>query len=207
MTDSDPSTQEWLRRFQAGDGRAAQRLWEKFFDRLVRVAHRHLHRRYRTTVDAEDVAFSAFHTFCHGVKHGRYPQLGNRDDLWRFLVTITLRKVMHVMRDQNRIKRGGTLRNAASEDDADDEQAAVNEQVGHEPSPEFAAQMAEGYDRLIRQLGDEELVQLALWKLEGFTNDEIAAKWGRALRTVERKLQLIRKIWSARPPASAETAE
>ena len=201
MTNSDSSTRRWLRCFQAGDSRAAQRLWEKFFDRLVRLANRHLHSRYRRAVDAEDVALSAFQAFCHGVAQGRYPQLEDPDDLWRFLVTITLNKVVRAMRDQNRIKRGGRMRAVADEGNAEGEQAAVNELVGREPSPAFAAQVAEECDRLLHQLGDEELVQLALWKLEGFTNDEIAAKWGRALRTVERKLQLIRKIWNAHLPA------
>ena len=207
MTDSDPSTRKWIRRFQAGDSRAAQRLWDKFFDPLVRLAHRHLHRRYRGAVDAEDVALSAFHTFCHGARHGRYPQLEDRNDLWRLLVTITLRKVMHVARDQDRIKRVGVQRAVADDGDAENERAAVNDLIGHEPSPEFAAQMADEYDRLMRQLGDDELAHLAMWKLEGFTNDEIAAKWGRALRTVERRLQLIRKIWSNELPASAETSD
>ena len=44
-------------------------------------------------------------------------------------------------------------------------------------------------------LGDNELVQLATWKMEGFSNEEIAKKVNRTTRTVERKLQLIRKIW------------
>ena len=201
MTHNDSSTRNWLRRFQTGDSLAAQRLWEKFFQRLVQLAHRHLHRRYQRTVDAEDVALSAFHSFCHGVEHGRYPELTDPNDLWRLLVTITLRKVVHVMRDQNRQKRGGSQEHAGDREweTSDEAQAAIEQVVGHEPSPEFAAQLAEQCDRLIRQLDSDELVQLAVWKLEGYTNDEIAATWGRTVRTVERKLQLIRKIWDREP--------
>jgi DNA-directed RNA polymerase specialized sigma24 family protein len=98
--------------------------------------------------------------------------------------------------------------------DLDDGQRSLDAELAspvpgrRQPSrPAALGEVAEEYERLMRQLGDAELVQLAMWKLEGFTNDEIAAKWGRALRTVERKLQLIRKIWSNELPASAGTAE
>ena len=199
MTYNDSSTCNWLRRFQTGDSLAAQRLWEKFFERLVHLAHRHLHSRYRRTVDAEDVALSAFHSFCQGVEQGRYPELTDPHSLWRLLVTITLRKVVHVMRDQNRQKRGGSQQAVEEWEASDEAQAAVEKVVGREPSPEFAAQLAEECDRLMQRLDSEELVQLAVWKLDGYTNDEIAIKWGRAVRTVERKLQLIRKIWDREP--------
>jgi DNA-directed RNA polymerase specialized sigma24 family protein len=162
MTHSDSSTRSWLRRLQAGDSLAAQRLWEKFYHRLVHLARRNLHRRYRGMVDSEDVALSAFHCFCHGVERGRYPQLLDPNDLWRLLVTITLRKIVHVMRDQDRIKRGGGLRAAADWGDADDEQAAIDGLVGREPTPEFAAQVAEQCECLMQRLGNDELVQLAL---------------------------------------------
>ena len=46
--------------------------------------------------------------------------------------------------------------------------------MSREPSPEFAVEVAEQYEQMMMLLGDEELVQLAKWKLEGFTNEEIA---------------------------------
>lgn len=55
---------------------------------------------------------------------------------------------------------------------------------------------AEEYERLLDVLGDEQLRQIAIWKMEGFTNAEIAEKCGRVIPTVERKLQRIRGIWS-----------
>ena len=67
--------------------------------------------------------------------------------------------------------------------------------MSREPSPEFAFEVAEQYQEMMLSLEDEELVQLATWKMEGFSNVEIAKKVGCATRTVDRKLQLIRKIW------------
>ena len=67
--------------------------------------------------------------------------------------------------------------------------------LGREPTPEDAAQFAEDYERLLARLGDETLRTIALSKLEGHTNEEIAAELGTSPRTVDRKLNLIRKIW------------
>jgi hypothetical protein len=44
-------------------------------------------------------------------------------------------------------------------------------------------------------LNDPGLRQIALWKLEGDTNAEIARKLECTLRTVERKLERIRIYW------------
>jgi DNA-directed RNA polymerase specialized sigma24 family protein len=68
--------------------------------------------------------------------------------------------------------------------------------VGEEPTPEFAVQVAEQYQRLLDSLGEESLRKVAVWKMEGFTADEIAEKLGCSLRTVARKLDAIRVIWS-----------
>ena len=69
--------------------------------------------------------------------------------------------------------------------------------VGREPTPAFAAELAEEFQRLLDSLGDETLRRLAVLKMQGYTNEEIAAKLGCALRSVERKLHGIRTIWSS----------
>lgn len=195
MTISDSSVRRWVARLQTGDDAAAQRLWEVFFDRLVHLAHNRLQLRHQRVIDAEDIALSAFGTFCKGVEERRFPKLADQFDLWRLLVSITVHKILHVVRDQKRIKRGGLFREVADIAGSSDAIAAVNQVVGREPSPEFAAEVAEEYERLIKSLGDATLEQLATWKLEGYTNAEIAQKWDKTERTVERKLNLIRKIW------------
>jgi DNA-directed RNA polymerase specialized sigma24 family protein len=67
--------------------------------------------------------------------------------------------------------------------------------ISREPGHEMAAQTAEECRRLLAELGSDELRQVALWKLEGYTNEEIAPMLGRGRATVERKLDLIRKRW------------
>jgi DNA-directed RNA polymerase specialized sigma24 family protein len=187
------SVSTWLGLLKGGDTDAAQPLWERYFRRLVGLARTRLREAPRRVADEEDVAICAFNSFCRGVEGGRFPKLADRDDLWRVLVVLTARKAAHLLRDQNRQKRGGLaepLRIGAD----DGEVEAV---LSTEPTPEFAAETADEFRRLLGRLQDQELEQVAVWKLEGFTNDEIAERLACAPRTVERKLRLIREVWEA----------
>jgi len=192
---SDSSVTRWLERLETGDDVAAAKLWNAYFDRLVHLAHGRLQAKFAKVNDAEDIALSAFHSFCQGVENKKFPALSDRDGLWRLLVSITIHKLLHVVRDQKRIKRGGQFQELHGLDSSSDSIAAVNQIVSREPSPDFALEVAEQYQEMMHSLEDKELIQLATWKMEGYTNDEIAKKLNRATRTVERKLQLIRKIW------------
>jgi len=138
--------------------------------------------------EAEDLALSAFDSICRGLERGRFPQLTGRDDLWRLLVVITARKVSHLVRDQRRQRRGGDARQALDD-------VSLEEVIGNEPTPEFVAQFAEETDRLLTLLGRDDLRRVALWKLEKYTNEEIAQRLGCAPRSVDRKLRLIRSLW------------
>ncbi len=73
--------------------------------------------------------------------------------------------------------------------------ADVEQMLSQEPTPEIAAEMADEYQRLLDKLGNAELRSIALWKLEGYSNEEIAGKLGGVECTIERRLQLIRQIW------------
>ena len=66
---------------------------------------------------------------------------------------------------------------------------------GREPTPAFAAQVAEQCQRLLDRLGHEDLRTIALRKMENYTIEEIASQMGCVPRTVRRRLQRIRSIW------------
>src|SRR5688500_4224311 len=89
------------------DEAAVQALWECYFPRLVGLARRRLAGAPRRAADEEDVALSAFHSFCRNAERGRFPRLLDRDGLWRLLVVITARKAAHLRRGEARLKRGG----------------------------------------------------------------------------------------------------
>lgn len=192
---SEGSVTRWLGQLQAGEPAAAQELWQRYFQRLVGMARKKLRGSPRRFADEEDVALSAFDSFCRQAEQGRVPQLHDRDSLWRLLVLLTTRKAAHQRRDQGRQKRGGGV-TIHSETCGLSEDGAILEQiVSREPTPEFAAQFAEECQRLLRKLEDPELEAVALARMEGYSVEEIAAQHGYAARSIKRKLQLIRAIW------------
>jgi DNA-directed RNA polymerase specialized sigma24 family protein len=185
------SITRWLAPLQAGDAGAAQKLWEQYFHRLVGLARKKLQGSARQVADEEDVALSAFDTFCRNAQHGRFPQLADREDLWRLLVMLTARKAAHLRRDEGRLKRGGG-RQAVPEERTE---SCLEEVLSRELTPEFAAEVAEACQRLLASLGDPQLEEVARCKMEGYTTEEIAKRLRCAPRSVKRKVQLIRNLW------------
>jgi DNA-directed RNA polymerase specialized sigma24 family protein len=185
---------------KAGDRAAAQQLWEAYYKKLVFLAHKRLRSVPRGAADSEDVALSAFHCFCRGVEKGRFPRLDDRDDLWQILVHVTTAKAVDLIKYQSRQKRGGGVAHLGQSPDqrsSGASEAEPAEGVSREPSPDFAAQVAEQFERLLGALKDETLRRVALWKFEGYTNEEIAGKdkLDCSERTVERKLGVIKSLW------------
>lgn len=186
----------WMKRLRDGDRRSAQQLWEAYYGKLVVLARQRLSGRKALVADEEDVALSAFKSFCKGLEAGRYPQLDDRDDLWRLLVTITLHKTLKLVRNETRKKRGGDWKRTTPRGDDDDR---LPELSGNEPTPDLAVELAEEFERLMQRLNTPELRELVILKLEGHTNAEIAQRWNKSERTVERKLGIVRQLWQAEP--------
>jgi DNA-directed RNA polymerase specialized sigma24 family protein len=186
------SVTQWISGLKQGDPSAEQALWEAYFRRLMGLAQARLRNAPRRIADEEDVALSAFDSFCRGARAGRFPRLDDRDDLWQILVMITVRKAIDLHNYEGRQTRGmGKVRSLTEL--AREGFEAIG---GEEPSAELVAQLTEEYQRLMAQLGDSTLRSVAAWKLEGYTNDEIAARLGRVTKTVERKLARIRSKWA-----------
>jgi DNA-directed RNA polymerase specialized sigma24 family protein len=201
-TADNASVSRWLDGLKAGDPEDIQRLWDRYFQQLVRLAGKKLPGHSRREFDEEDVALSAFHSFCDRVGRGQFSRLADRDDLWRLLVTITARKAISSVRRQTRQKRGGgnVLGESAFMNVDGPDGDGMAQILGREPTPEFAAQFAEDYDLLISRLNNVTLKVVALRRLEGHTSEEIAAELGTSTRTIDRKLELIRAIWAEGTP-------
>jgi DNA-directed RNA polymerase specialized sigma24 family protein len=195
MRPADGSVTHWLAELQAGDPAAARQLWERYFRRLVGLARKRLRGAPRLVGDEQDVALSAFASFCRGAEQGRFPALADRDNLWRLLVVMTARKAAHLRRDEGRQKRGGGAHFAADAPADPEEEPVLGQVLSRDPTPEFAAQINDECERLLSGLGDEELKSVALLRMEGYSVEEIAAQLGCVARSVKRKLQLIRSIW------------
>jgi DNA-directed RNA polymerase specialized sigma24 family protein len=183
----------WIRQLPAGDQAAVQELWERHFQRLVGLARKRLRRTRRGVADEEDVALSAFDSFFRRAREGRFPRLADRHDLWQLLVVIAARKASNLAKHERRrpVIHASALATGNGEEDG----SFFADVISKVPDPAFAAQVAEQCERLLKQLGDTNLRDVAVWKLEGYSNKEIEAKLGRSLATVERKLRLIRDTW------------
>jgi DNA-directed RNA polymerase specialized sigma24 family protein len=202
---NEGSVTRWIGDLKSGGDAAARHLWERYFERLVHLARKKLRndRRARTVKDEEDAALSAFDSFCRGVDRGRFPQLTDRDDLWRLLVVLTVRKALDQIERQGAAKRGGGRQvvGFTPSDDGDDPGGdPLDRLLSSEPTPEFAAMVTERHRLLRNALGDATLCQVLDLRLEGYTREEIAENMGCALSSVKRKLDTIRQIWLENEP-------
>jgi DNA-directed RNA polymerase specialized sigma24 family protein len=184
-----------------GDEAAARELWERFFDRLVRLARKKLRAASRRVADEEDVVVSVLDSLCRGARRGCFPLLTDRDDLWRLLVVLTTRKAANQIKREGRQKRGGgRVRGESALDRTDfgESDRGIDGVIGKTPGPATLVELKEGYQRLLATLDDETLQQIAIRSMEGYTNQQIATLLGRSLSAIDRKLKRIRDIWRAR---------
>ncbi len=176
---------------------AARLVWGRYFKELLALARNHLSARIRCREDEEDVLQSMYKSFCARQRRGDF-DLASRDQLWNLLVQITLRKARNVAnrhlqqkRDVRREEAEATTADAQS-----DMPDAILDRIDSDgPTPAEAALLNEALEQRFRMLNDPGLRQIAQWKLEGYTNPEIAGRLGCTLRTVERKLERIRAYW------------
>lgn len=141
------------------------------------------------------MALSAFDSFCRAARAGRFPRLDDRDDLWQVLLVLTDRKAVNLIRHETRERRGGGATRVPTGGAGDSTPDAVAAVIAAGPPPDVVAEVSEGCARLLGLLTGAGLREVAVWKLEGYTNAEIAGKLGRSIPTVERKLLAIRTIW------------
>jgi DNA-directed RNA polymerase specialized sigma24 family protein len=190
MSHQAGSVSEWIGQLRAGDSSAVQKLWNRYFQQLLPLARKKLQGTWRQAYDEEDVALSALATFCRRALAGEFPQLSDRTDLWRLLIVLTARKALQAQRHEQRQKRGGSRSGSSANLGREWEEI-----VSREPTPEFAAQVAEECEQLLTRLGSRELRAIAVWKMEGYTTEEMAAQLRCARSTIERRLRLIRSLW------------
>ncbi len=196
---SDDEVTRWLNELAQGDETAARQIWDRFYERLIRQARRKLGERHRRSADEEDIVLSAFNSFYQGVTAGRFPDLRDQEGLWKLLMKITGRKAVAHLRREHALKRGqGQVRGESvfMQRRPRDANAGIGDALGEEPTPQLAAMVAEQCERLLESLEDESLRRIAILKLEGYSNVEIAEELDCARETVQRKLARVRKKWA-----------
>ena len=181
MPKQDDAITVWLEQMKVGNRDGVSELFDGYFHRLVALAASRLRSHAELAAYEEDVALSAFKSLCMGAERGRYPELANRDELWRLLAVITVRKSIDLSR-RKRLQRN-------------EEEEVLETILARDPLPDEVAEASEAVEKLLESLEDSDLRRIALLKVEGYANHEIAESLGCVLRTIERKLQQIRMIW------------
>lgn len=195
MASSDSVTR-WFEGVKSGDDEAARRIWERYSRAVKAIASRRISSAARASADEEDMVQSVFCDLFSGAARGKFAGVSTRAELWGLLLTITYRKLVNQHRTAARRKRAGTV---VRERDASSRERGrpfrLDQLCGETPSPEFLASLREEHERLLAQLRDESVREVALLKMDGYGNAEIADRLGVSIRSVERKLKLIREQW------------
>ena len=199
---SSESVSQWLEQIKHGEEHATQLLWQRYLERLLRLAARRLANSPKGAADEEDVVLSAFDSFLRAAKDGKFPRLVDREDLWQILVMLTDRKAGQQRRHERAAKRGaGNVRgDSALAGGQSDGPIGLDGAAGLEPTPQFAAEMREQLAVLLGKLGGDVARKIAVGKLSGKSNVELAADLQISLRSVERKLNIIRRNWQGERP-------
>ena len=183
------SISRWIPRLRECDDSATMRIWDRYKAQMRAVAHRELGSTPRSVADEDDVVVSAFAAFLRRTSAGAYDSMSNRDDLWRLLGTITRTYAWKQSRFLTRLRRFVTQGDRQRDEDI------LKSLIGRNPPPEMLVSLSETLAKLLHKLEAPELRELAMDRLSGYTNEEIATKQGRSVRTIERRLAMVRSVW------------
>lgn len=180
----------WIDQLAGGNSQAAEQLWRHISVRLHEFARQKLDVQTRRRYDEHDAANSAFHSLCRGLAEGRLEAEG-RDAFWGLLAVITSRKISSQRRYANRQKRGGgEVRGESGFGDA-----GINNVNGNSLPPDVLAEVSESCAQLLNAIPDATMREVVLLKFQGALNGEVADELKCTRRTIERKLERIRRIW------------
>ncbi|MEO1528018.1 MAG: sigma-70 family RNA polymerase sigma factor [Planctomycetota bacterium] len=203
---------------------AAAALFERYRRRVEQIARGRL-MSGGGLADEQDVAQSAFRSFFGRIDTGQLDALVSGGQAWAILARLTRNKAIDSVRYENAVCRGGegsrrqasptppgtnrlgigdrtatesTVRAEARRRSSNNRREEVPLEAVRDHSQRSAEDEAvskEVLEQFLEQLSEATLRGIVALKLEGFTNEEIGEKLGCATRTVERKLNLIRRLW------------
>ncbi|MEM7476401.1 MAG: ECF-type sigma factor [Planctomycetota bacterium] len=186
------SVSRLIARLRRQDDAAAVQIWKRYHHRLEGLAKIKLRNSSKTVLDEEDVVIRAFATFLRRTYEGGYESMRDRDDLWKLLATITQsfasKQNRYLLRSKRCVEGFSGPKNSVED--------ILRRMASKEPSPEFIADMSETLESLFQRLNDRKLCEIALLRLQGCTNEDIAQQQDCSVRTIERRVAIIRRNWS-----------
>jgi DNA-directed RNA polymerase specialized sigma24 family protein len=195
------SVTDHLGRAKLGESFAQFQLWQRYVERLVRLARANLLNAANAVAEPEDIALEVFNDLLVGLEQNRFRKLNDRNDLWRVLLMLTKRRSIDELRKSNSKKRNCRQNALATHNLAIQDVASLGQDQlsSEEPTPDEAVLLKEEVSMRINSLEDATLKSIALAKMAGHDNQEIAQRMDISLRSVERKLAIIRRRWLERP--------
>lgn len=182
----------------------AEAIWAEFFPRMLKLAKTKLGGMQLRTFDEEDVALSAMNSFFRGKNDGRFDRLDSRDEMWRLLATITVRKVTAQRRKAMADKRGaGATRGESIFFNPANADSSMIAGLGNFSDdrllPDTTEEILKNCEHLLEKLDDEKLRRTAIMRLEGYSNQEISEELGCSVARTKQRLQRIRELWGELP--------
>lgn len=184
------------------DAEAAQVLWDRYFERLCAFSEGRIYRRHRRLVSPDEIAADAFMALVYGVQQKKFEKVRNRDELWQMLTLIASRLIIQTHKYHGREKRGGGFKRLSGPNSSSATGRSTVDFLMEEITPDSIVELEELSQRLLQLLPSDQLRQIALRRMAGYSTSEIAAELDCTTRTIERKLAMIRTVWNSfQPPA------
>ena len=177
----------------------AERIWQKFFPRLMRFAKTRITHLRTGAFDEEDIALSAIKSFFRCMEAGKYQAIEGDDELWRLLVTITSRKITAQLRRQMAAKRANEHTESVfgDADGAHDSFAPGLAQVMDKRNlPESTSAVINACEEMLGLLTNEMVKRTAIMRLEGYSNQEIAAELQCSVARVKQRVAKAKQVWN-----------
>ena len=176
------TTVRLVEQFQTGDADSADELFQRYVERLSRLARSRLSARLARRVDPEDVVMSAYRSFFLGARDGRFV-IRRSGDLWALLVRMTLHKLYRTAAYHRAEKRSIDAEARTSAD--------IDHVPSDQPTPDEVATAADLLESLLSTLPDHHRRMLEL-RLQGERIADIATATQVTERTVRRVLEQVR---------------
>jgi RNA polymerase sigma factor (sigma-70 family) len=180
----DHSITDLLSGVKQADCAAIHAMFAKCYSRVVAIGHERLKRTPHRVFDQDDVANSAFREFLNRAAKGRFKKLENREDVWQVLTLLVGDKIADNLRHEGRKKRGGAEPKVELKD--------VAEAVAALDDPSLEAEINDTRRFLLKELPSDDHRRVVELLDEGWTHEEIAAKLGLSVRTVDRRIEDVR---------------
>jgi RNA polymerase sigma factor (sigma-70 family) len=183
-----PDDRDLVSDYQGGDDDAARNLFDKYCERLLRLAKRRIGQRMASRFDPEDVVQSAFRTFFTRVRNDEF-SFAEESDLFKLLVRLTVRKTLRRIEHHRADKRNPEAE-IGHPSDGTEPFAHV---AGREPSPEMEVALIDEFERFVSHL-DPFARQVLELKVQGFGTTEIAEKLKTYYRKVRRVIEDLQSL-------------